>query len=104
MNNNRLHDSFEEGPISIMENMYKFPSCDTPKLCISISESPYSTRFETNSSKKTKRVQFNRNVTVINIQSHKKTIRKHNYQRYTPVFEEDFNEEKKKNCVNCNIF
>ena len=104
MNNNRLHDSFEEGPISIMENMYKFPSCNNPKSSISISESPYSTRFETCSSKKVKRVQFNKNVTVINIQSHKRAIRKHNYQRYTPVFEEDFNEEKKKNCVNCNVF
>ena len=96
----------EEGPYSTMENTYKYPSCDTPKSSISISESPNSTRYETfyHTQKRKKRVQFNQNVTVVNIQSHKKTMRKQNYQKYTSVFEEDFKEDHNQKCVNCIIF
>ena len=96
----------EDGPLSIMCNTYRYPSHDTPKSSISISESLNSTRYETlsHTQRGKKRVQFNRNVTVVNIQSHKKAMRKHNYQKYTSVFEEDFNEEHKQNCVNCTIF
>ena len=97
-------ESHEEGPVSIIENIYKYPSCETPKFLISISESSNSTRFDSFSSKKKKRVKFNQNVTVVNIQSHKKDIRKQNYQKYTSVFEEDFNDEKNKNCLNCILF
>ena len=97
-------ESHEEGPVSIIENIYKYPSCETPKSSISISESSNSTRFDSFSSKKKKRVKFNQNVTVVNIQSHKKDIRKQNYQKYTSVFEEDFNDEKNKNCLNCILF
>ena len=97
---NTYRENNEDGPFSIMENTY------TPKSSISISESPNSTRFETfyHTQKRKKRVQFNQNVTVVNIQSHKKTMRKQNYQKYTSVFEEDFNEDHNKNCVNCTIF
>ena len=103
---NKYKDNNEDGPLSIMENTYRYPSCDTPKSSISISESPNSTRFETyyRTQKRKKRVQFNQNVTVVNIQSHKKTMRKHNYQKYTSVFEEDFNEDHNQKCVNCTIF
>ena len=94
----------EEGPVSIIENIYRYPSCETPKSSISISESLNSTRFDSFSRKKVKRVKFNKNVTVVNIQSHKKDIRKQNYQKYTSVFEEDFNDEKNKNCLNCILF
>ena len=97
-------ESHEEGPVSIIENIYKYPSCETPKSSISISESSNSTRFDSFSRKKEKRVKFNQNVTVVNIQSHKKDIRKQNYQKYTSVFEEDFNDEKNKNCLNCILF
>ena len=97
-------ESHEEGPVSIIENIYKYPSCEIPKSSISISESSNSTRFDSFSRKKVKRVKFNQNVTVVNIQSHKKDIRKQNYQKYTSVFEEDFNDEKNKNCLNCILF
>ena len=104
--NNTYREYSEDGPFSIMENTYGCPSCDTPKSSISISESPYSTRFETfhHTQKKKKRVQFDKNVTVVNIQSHKRTMRKQNYQKYTSVFEEDFNEDHNPRCVNCTIF
>ena len=89
---------------TIKNNNYKYPSSDLPKSVISMSESTDSTMFETYRRKSAKRVTFNRNVTIINIQSHKKDTRKHNYQKYTSIFEEDFNEDKNQNCVNCNIF
>ena len=103
---NTYKENTEDGPLSIMENTYRCPSCDTPKSSISISESPNSTRYETfyHSQKRIKRVQFNQNVTVVNIQSHKKAMRKQNYQKYTSVFDEDFKEDHKQKCVNCAIF
>ena len=103
---NTYRENKEDGPFSIMENIYRYPSYDTPKSSISISESPNSTRFETFSytQKKKKRVQFNQNVTIVNIQSHKRTMRKQNYQKYTSVFEEDFNKDHNQKCVNCIIF
>ena len=103
---NTYRENKEDGPFSIMENIYRYPSCDTPKSSISISESSNSRRFETfyHTQKKKKRVQFNQNVTVVNIQSHKRTMRKQNYQKYTSAFEEDFNEDHNQNCVNCIIF
>ena len=103
---NAYKENTEDGPFSIMENTYRYPSCDTPKSSISISESPNSTRYDTfyQTQKRKKRVQFNQNVTVVNIQSHKKTMRKHNYQKYTSVFEKDFNEDHNQKCVNCAIF
>ena len=91
-------------PISIMENMYHCPSSDFPKLSIRDSQASDLTRSETYSKKKYKRVSFNQNVYVINISRHKRGIRMEKNQKYNSVFEEDFKEEKKKNCVNCNIF
>ena len=91
-------------PISIMKNIYNCPSSDYPKLSITDSQNSDSTRSETYSKKKYKKVTFNQNVSVINIPRHKKGIRKQKNQKYNSVFEEDFKEEEKKNCVNCNIF
>ena len=103
---NTYRENKEDGPFSIMENIYRYPSCDTPKSSISISDSPNSTRFKTfyHTQKKKKRVQFNQNVTIVNIQSHKRTMRKQNYQKYSTIFEEDFNEDHNKKCINCIIF
>ena len=92
----------EKQPIISMENNYKFPSCDQPKLTISISESNYSTRFESLSSKQVKRVRFNPNVSVVNIKSHKRYLRKKNNPKN--YAEEEFNEDENKNCINCEIF
>ncbi len=94
----------DEDSINFKENKYKYSSCSLPKSIISISESTNSTRFETFTKKNVKRVSFNQNVTVINIKSHKKDTRKNNYQKYTPIFEEDFNEDNNQKCANCNIF
>ena len=101
---NIYRESDEEGPRSIIENIYKCPNYETPKSSKYISESSNSTRFDSFSRKKPKKVKFNQNITVINIQSYKKDIRKQNYQKYTSVFEEDFNDEKNKNCLNCILF
>ena len=83
-------------------SIYKSPSCELPKL--TISESANSTRYESNqrnSNRKNKKVSFNKNVSVVNIQSHKKYLRgQYNKKAY---FEEDFNDNNQ-NCVNCNIF
>jgi len=49
-----------------------------------------------------KKVKFNQNVTVINIQSYKKEMRKNQYKNYPSIFDEDFNDEMK--CIECNIF
>ena len=87
------------------EDVYSYPSTDFPKLSISTSESSLSTRFSSNSKKKTKkRVTFNRNVTVVNIQSYKKSLRKNNYQKPPSVFEDDFNEDRNEKCRDCEIF
>ena len=95
----------EQEPKSIVENnIYKYPSCGLPKLTIGFSESSNSTRFESNSCKNVKRVSFNNNVTVVNIQSHKKYLRTQNNQKFPSVFEEDFKDENKQKCVNCEIF
>ena len=99
-----FNDIQDEDSINFKENKYKYSSCILPKSIISTSESSDSTRFETFTIKNVKRVSFNQNVTVINIKSHKKDTRKHNHQKYTSIFEEDFNEDKNQKCVNCNIF
>ena len=90
---------------TIKDDKYKYPSTVlTKSIMTTKTESSDSTRFETYRKKSAKRVTFNRYVTIVNIQSHKKDIRKHNYQKYTTVFEEDFDEDEKQNCFNCNIF
>ena len=87
-----------------LDSFYKFSnsSNDLPKL--TISESSNSTRYDSYRKKIPKRVSFNKNVTVVNIQSHKKYLRKQNHQTFSSGFEEDFNDENNKNCVNCTIF
>ena len=49
-----------------------------------------------------KKVEFNKNVTVVNIQSYKKEMKKNSHKNYPIFFDEDFNDEMK--CINCNIF
>ena len=88
----------EKEPLSSMENIYKYPSCDKPKLTISISESNGSTRFESLSNKHVKRVRFNQNVTIVNIQNHKKYLRKLNNPKQF-LEEEFYEEDENKNCV-----
>ena len=58
------------------------------------------TRYNTFSKNRDKKVTFNNNVTIVNIQSHKKYVKNQSYS----MIEEDFNEEKDKKCVNCNTF
>ena len=96
-------------PISNMDDKYKFPSCDLPRSYITFSDSSqnlvsldeYKTSF---SSKKVKKVKFNQNVTVINIQSYKNKKTQDNEKKPT-IFDEDFNKDKiQKQCSNCSVF
>ena len=94
-------------PLSSIENFYKYSSTEYPKSSIEEIEldSPNSTRFETKSKsdgKIKKKVEFNKNVTVVNIQSYKKEMKKNSHKNYPSFFDEDFNDEMK--CINCNIF
>ena len=103
--NIKFKEFHEQEPKSIVENnIYKYPSCGLPKPTINFSESSNSTRFESKSCKNVKRVSFNNNVTVVNIQSHKKYFRNQNNQAFPSAFEEDFKDENKQKCVNCSIF
>ena len=98
-------------PISNMDDIYRFPSCDLPRSYISFSDSSNTSdtsedfkNFSTKKIKKVKKVKFNQNVTVVNIQSFKNNKNKYNQKKPT-IFEEDFNEDKiKKQCANCSIF
>ena len=90
----------EEEPLSIMDNYYRFPSCEFPRSMTNNTESIDYTRFNTCSKQRNKKVSFNQNVTIVNIQSHKKYVKNQSYS----MIEEDFNEEKDTKCVNCNTF
>ena len=94
----------EEEPISIMEDFYKYPSCDFPRTSKENSEVIDIERYNSSFKKKKKNVHFNQTITIINIQSHKKRLKK-DYEKYNPsIIEEDFNEEKNKKCTNCLVF
>ena len=86
-------------PISVIDENYKFPSCEHPRNIPNNSETIDYTRYNSFSKNPNKKVTFNENVTIVNIQSHKKIGIK-NYKK----FEEDFNEEKEKKCIDCVIF
>ena len=95
-----------EEPVSIMDN-YKFPSCDYSRNIIMNSEEPINQSiFNTFSKKREKKVTFEDNVTIINIQSHKKSNRNKFTNNLKAKIEEDFKEEEKnqKACANCTIF
>ena len=83
--------------------IYKCPSFDLPKLTISIFESSNSTRFESYSRNSPKKVSFNKNVTIVNIQSYKKCLKKQKIETFPSAFEDDYNDDNK-NCANCEIF
>ena len=101
----QLKENQKPEPINNEDDAYRYPSTDIPKLEISRSISSLSTRFSSDSRKKSKkRVTFNRNVTVVNIQSYKKSLRKNNYQKPPSVFEDDFNEDRNEKCRDCEIF
>ena len=85
----------DEGPISIIDDSYKFPSCEYPRSLVIDSESIDYSRFNYNFTKR------NKKVTIVNIQSHKKMGKNMNYNS---IIDEDFNDDKKKKCVNCRIF
>ena len=94
---------------NIIENNYRYPSSDLPKCSIEDNYSNNSTRFETekkNKSKKiNKKVEFNKNVTVINIQSYKKEMRKDYYQDINKDYlDEDISAHNRIKCFECNIF
>ena len=91
----------DEGPISIIDDSYKFPSCEYPRSLVIDSESIDYSRFNYNFTKRNKKVKFNKKVTIVNIQSHKKMGKNMNYNS---IIDEDFNDDKKKKCVNCRIF
>ena len=103
MENNTKQINDEE-PISIIDDNYRFPSCEYPRKMESNSETIDYTRYNTFSKNRDKKVTFNNNVTIVNIQSHKKMVKQQSYQNYDSTGEEDFNEEKEKKCANCNIF
>ena len=98
---NRIKD---EEPISIINDNYKFPSCDYPRNTKENSEVIDAERYNSSFKKRKKNVHFNKTITIINIQSHKKRL-KEEYNKYNPsIIEEDFKEEKNKKCVNCIVF
>ena len=95
----------DEEPVSIIdENYYKYPSCEFPRNKVMNYESNDYTRFNSVRREGIKKVTFNNNVTIVNIQSHKNLVKNQNF--LNEIIEEDFKEEKekKKKCVNCNIF
>ena len=56
-------------------------------------------------SKNNKKVEFNKNVTVINIQSYKKEMRKDYYQDINKDYlDEDISAHNRIKCFECNIF
>ncbi len=94
-----------EGPVSTMDN-FKYPSCDYSRNIIINSEEPINQSiFNTFSKKRNKKVTFEDNVTIINIQSHKKSNRINFNNDLKAKIEEDFKEEEKnqKACANCII-
>ena len=95
--------------MTIEEEYYKYPSCELPKFVIEDTYSNYSTGFESKNNsdlniKIKKRVEFNKNVTVINIQSYKKEMKKNFYKNQPSIFDEEFSKENEMKCFNCNIF
>lgn len=102
--NKNFKEIQEQELINSPNYIYKYPSSELPKLIISNSESSNSTRFESSSRKMPKRVVFNNRVSVVNIQSHKKYLRKQNHHSSSSGFEEDFYDDNNQNCVNCIIF
>ena len=96
-------------PLNTIEDNYKYPSSEFPKFMIEETDSRFSTRFESKnkSDKKIKikkRVEFNKNVTVVNIKSYKKEMKKNFYMNQTSIFGDEFNDDNKMKCVNCSIF
>ncbi len=93
----------DEGPISIID-VYKFPSCEYPRSMTIDTESIDYQRFNSNFTKRNKKVKFNNKVTIVNIQSHKKMVNKGKYKNFDSIIDEEFSEDTKKRCVNCIIF
>ena len=96
-------------PLNTIEDNYKYPSSEFPKFMIEETDSRFSTRFESKnkSDKKIKikkRVEFNKNVTVVNIKSYKKEMKKNFYMNQANIFDDEFHEDHKMKCVNCSIF
>ena len=94
----------EDGPISIIDNIYKFQSCEYPRSIAIDSESIDYQRFNSNYTKRNKKVTFNNKVTIVNIQSHKKVVNNRKYKNFNSIIDEEFSEDTKKRCVNCIIF
>ena len=104
-----IQNTVNKYPSNTIENFYKNSSGEFPKSTVEEMYSDYSTRFESknksNSNKNVKKkVNFNKNVTVINIQSYKKEIRKNYFKNKTNVFDEELISDDRMKCVNCNIF
>ena len=96
-------------PSNNIENLYKFSSNEFPKSTMDDMYSRYSTRFETKNKSDSntiikKQVTFNKNVTVINIQSYKKEMKKNHYKNDSNIFDDEINSDDRMKCVNCNIF
>ena len=93
---------------NIIENNYRYPSSDLPKFSIEDNYSNNSTRFETEkkirAKKIKKKVEFNKNVTVINIQSYKKEMRKDYQDINKDYLDEDISAHNRIKCFECNIF
>ena len=87
---------------------YRYPSSVHPKCPIEENYSNNSTRFETEKKNKpkkiNKKVEFNKNVTVINIQSYKKEMRKDYQDINKDYLEEDISAHNRIKCFECNIF
>ena len=100
---NRTKQLSDVEPISVMEDDYRYPSCEFPRTITNNSETIDYTRYNSSKSRN-KKVKFNQKVTIVNIQSHKKFSKMQSYQDYNSNIDEEINEEKEKKCVNCNIF
>ena len=100
-----LKSNINKYPSNNIEEYYKYSNNEFPKSIIE-TDSRYSTRYETkekSNSNIKKKVEFNKNVTVINIQSYKKENKQNIYKKNKCVLDDEFNGDNKMKCVNCNI-
>ena len=88
-------------------NAYKYPSCEFPKFTTDESYSNYST-LDVSKNKSDgylqKHVEFSNDITVINIESYKKEMRKNFHGNKMNLYDEEININNCQKCANCNIF
>ena len=101
----KILENHHKESLILTEDNNKSPSCDLPRLAISISEPPNNLKMKSLSKKNVKRVTFSQNVTIVNIPSHKKNVRKKYFEKKKTIFDNvNIEDSKEQRCVDCNIF